>query len=72
MALSVSVSNIILVIIDHNLYVLTKVFLDHWKWTYLKIMNVVELIVVDCYNAGIDSSLHVCMLPVAKDVAGPW
>ena len=71
LVLSVSVSSIILVIFDHNIEVLTG-FLYHWKKAYVIILQLVDDVLVDRFNAGSDSSLHVCMLPVAKDVAGPW
>ena len=71
MALSASVSFSSLVIIDHNIEVLTG-FLDHWKKAYVIILQLVDDVLIDHSNAFNDSSLHVCMLPVAEDVADPW
>lgn len=72
MALSASVSFSSLVIIDHNIELLTRVLLDHWKKAYVIILQLVDDVLIDHSNAFNDSSLHVCMLPVAEDVADPW
>ena len=71
LALSASVSFSSLGIIDHNIEVLTG-FLDPWKKAYVIILQLVDDVLIDRSNAFNDSSLHVCMLPVAEDVADPW